>query len=120
MTALILFVTVTSLYGLILGCSRRAVLPRVRARPPDEALSARVARHDWAERRPVLFFLAGADRQLARADPNRVAVRVAVRGRDPAEAVSPRHPAAVHDVVVSGPGARRARVVDLRLRVGVR
>ena len=65
MTALILFVTASSLYAVILGYSRdpvrggarRPVLPRVRARASDQALSARVAADDRRADDSVLLLL---------------------------------------------------------------
>src|SRR5262249_19014354 len=98
--------------------TRGAIPGRLRPRSPDEAFSARVARHARRAGGPVLLLLAGADRQLADPGPDRFPVHLAVRRRDSAAALPARHSTAVRDVALSDPRDRCARDVAVRVRVG--
>mgnify|MGYP003694221409 CR=1 FL=1 len=95
MTALILFVTASSLYGVILGYSR---IPFAAAREGQFfRIFARVhpTKHFphvslvtlGRARDPVLLLFARSDRQLADPRPDRLAVHLAVRRRHPAAAL---------------------------------
>ena len=123
MTALILFVAAASLYATILGYSR---IPFAAARDgefftvfaplhptkhfPHVSLLTIGARLD-----PVLLLLARAAGELADPGADPAAVHLAVRGGDPAAALPPGHPAAVHDVALSAARARLAGAVALHL-----
>ena len=95
--------------------ARWRLLQGLRARAPDQALPRSVAGHDRGRVDPVLLFHAGPARQLVDSGAGAVAVHLAVRGGRPAPALSARHSAAVHDVVLSlaRTSLRRALAVHL-------
>src|SRR5262249_27498702 len=98
--------------------ARGSVLPRLRARAPDEALPARVAADGRRARDSLLLLLARPDRELADPRADRLAVHLAMRRRDVAASLSARSSAAICDVAVPCAGHHRAGALDLRLLVG--
>ena len=123
MTALILFVTASSLYAVdprlladpVRRGARRPVLQRLRRAAPDQAFPARVAADDRRGVDSVLLLHARAAGELADPGADPAAVRLAMRGGDPAAPLPAGHRQAVQDVAVSAAGARLAGDVDLHL-----
>src|SRR4029079_18940763 len=104
--------------GALRGGARRTVLQRLRARPSAKTLPARIAADDRRDHDPVLLLLARTAGQLADPGANPAAVRVAVRGGDPAAPFSAGHRQAVPDVALPAAGADIAGDVALHLLRG--
>ena len=96
----------------------RRFLQRLRARPSNQAVSRRLARHDRDRLDPVLLLHARSAGELADPGAGVVALHLAMRGGNPAAPIPARHPAAVHDVALPVAGHPLGRAVAVHLLHG--